>query len=323
MATTYSCSACEELRQEVPELICNGFDDEMCSSLSNDSGLSPTSGHNDCTDLNNLNDCLVGNEEKEVDLYEVCDWKTFMKQFIGNLWVFNKSVICAICGIWANIHNLWNKIAEILQQIADIISNISALCDLINQAIAPSAPVYGIFPRTPDASQQARTCGFIPTNNGRPALIDAGRSTAGGSHHGEYYTGVGIYWGTVNALNCSTHTPYQRNFWKPYVWGMELNKDVSRGDALWVISKAQLQQMTTWSDALWQAYTDESWTWSEDRIVTGSDRGKNVWLKLHVGDAGYSNDYLVLTYDGTSYPNAVPDYDAEIRTGGTDDVRWG
>ena len=103
-----NCSACEELRQEAPQLACNGFDDSMCTSLQNDTGLVASSGNNDCTDLNNLNDCLVGNQETEVDLYEVCDWKAFMKQFIPNLWTTTKALICAICGIWTNIHNLWN-----------------------------------------------------------------------------------------------------------------------------------------------------------------------------------------------------------------------
>lgn len=110
MATTYSCEACEELRQEVPQLVCNGFDDDMCASLKNDTGLSATSGHNDCTDLNNLNDCLIGNMADELELYEVCDWKTYTKMLVGNIWTTLKAIICAICGIWTNIHNLWDTI---------------------------------------------------------------------------------------------------------------------------------------------------------------------------------------------------------------------
>lgn len=108
-----NCSACEELRQEAPQLACNGFDDSMCTSLQNDTGLVASSGHNDCTDLNNLNDCLIGNQEAEVDLYEVCDWKEFMKQFIPNLWTTLKAMICAICGVWTNIHSLWTKLEKL------------------------------------------------------------------------------------------------------------------------------------------------------------------------------------------------------------------
>ena len=108
-----NCQACEELRQEVPQLLCNGFDESMCASLKNDTGLSPTSGNNDCTDLDNLNDCLVGNMAKEVDTYEVCDWKSYMKKFIPNLWTTLKAMICAICGIWTNIHNIMRLLTKL------------------------------------------------------------------------------------------------------------------------------------------------------------------------------------------------------------------
>lgn len=127
-----NCEACETLRQEVPQLICNGFDDDMCTSLQNDTGLEPQNGHNDCTDLNNLNDCLVGNEEAEVDLYEVCDWKPFMKQFIPNLWTVLKAIICAICGIWTNIHNLWNKINELINKIDCVYNGAKNLISTLN-----------------------------------------------------------------------------------------------------------------------------------------------------------------------------------------------
>lgn len=112
-----SCSSCEDIRQTDPNLIVNGFTDTECASLKNDTGLVPSSGHNDCTDLNNLNDCLVGNEATEVDAYDVCDWKTFMKKFIPNVWTTIKAVICAICGLWTNIHNILSMIEKLQCQI--------------------------------------------------------------------------------------------------------------------------------------------------------------------------------------------------------------
>lgn len=108
-----NCSACEDIRSEVPQLLVNGFDDTMCASLKNDTGLKASSGHNDCTDLNNLNDCLIGNQEQEVDLYEVCDWKTFMKKFIPNLWTTIKAIICAVCGLWTNVHKILSDIDKL------------------------------------------------------------------------------------------------------------------------------------------------------------------------------------------------------------------
>lgn len=105
-----NCAACEDLKQEVPELVANGFDETMCASLKNDTGLKASVGHNDCTDLDNMNDCLVGNMETEIERYDVCEWKLFMKDFINNLWTTLKGVICAICGLWTNVHSLWDTI---------------------------------------------------------------------------------------------------------------------------------------------------------------------------------------------------------------------
>lgn len=108
-----NCSACEDLKQNSYDFVANGVTDEVCASLKNDSGFSPKNNHDDCTDLDLANDCLIGNMEEEVDKYEYCDWQDFAKLFIGNLYNLQKSLICAICGIWTNIHNLWAEIAKL------------------------------------------------------------------------------------------------------------------------------------------------------------------------------------------------------------------
>lgn len=110
MSTLPSCSSCDDLRTYAPDFVLNGFDDDNCTSMQNDTGLVPSNGHTDCEDLHDMNDCLVGNMASEVDAYDVCDWKKFAKQFIPNLWTVLKGIICAICGIWINIHELWNKL---------------------------------------------------------------------------------------------------------------------------------------------------------------------------------------------------------------------
>ena len=108
-----NCTACEEIKQEVPSLVTNGLSSAMCASLQNDTGLKASSGNDDCEDLNNLNDCLVGNMETEIDRYDVCEWKPFTKKLIDNGWTTLKAMICAICGIWTNIHDLWTTIRSL------------------------------------------------------------------------------------------------------------------------------------------------------------------------------------------------------------------
>lgn len=96
------CSACSDLQENSADFVVNGVTDSVCNSLKNDTGFNPDSGHTDCDDLNAANDCLVGNMEDEVSSYQACDWKDFMPTFIHNLWTVLKSMICAICGLWAH-----------------------------------------------------------------------------------------------------------------------------------------------------------------------------------------------------------------------------
>lgn len=105
-----NCKACEDLTNEVPTLFTNGLTDAMCTSLKNDTGLKSSSGHNDCEDLTDMNDCLIGNLDAELEKYEVCDWKTFMHQFIPNLYTTLAAYKCAICGLWSNVHSLWSTL---------------------------------------------------------------------------------------------------------------------------------------------------------------------------------------------------------------------
>lgn len=122
-----NCTACEEIRHIDPDLIVNGFDSDNCTSLQNDTGLVASSGHDDATDLTNLNDCFVGNMDDEVEKYEVCDWKEFMHKFLPNLWTVLSAIICAIKGLWTNVHNLWTDIRNLHQDIATINNNISSI----------------------------------------------------------------------------------------------------------------------------------------------------------------------------------------------------
>lgn len=102
----YNCDACNELRNDAPNLIVNGLTDTECTSLKNNTGLNPSSGNDDCTDLDNMNDCLIGNLEAEIDAYDVCDWKEFTTKFIENAWTVFKGIICSICGLWTKTARL-------------------------------------------------------------------------------------------------------------------------------------------------------------------------------------------------------------------------
>ena len=303
-----NCQACADLQADSPNLIVNGIGTTEVSSLMNNTGLNPASGNDDCTDLNNMNDCLIGNLEDEVDAFDVCDWKSFTKNFVNNTWTVLKGIISAICGLWANIKSLLTLVNALSTRVGE-------LCELVNASIAPNGQQYGVFPRNPGIT----AAGQIVNKNSRPALIDAEETSSGADR----FTGVGFRFARINAFDCSTGADISRSYYKPYIWGYKLNKDVEDGDALWVITKSQFLSITGYGEDWWTTYTNQSWTWTEHRIVRGADKGKNVWLRWKVGDAGYSTNYLVMTYVGTSYPSETPSYDALIQEGATEEVRWG
>ena len=105
MSIKTDCTACSDLQTKAPGVVVNGITDGVCTNLKNNEGLNGKS--NDCDDLNDLNDCLVGNMDSELEAYDICDWKDYMHKFVPNVFTVLKGIICAICGIWQNIDKIW------------------------------------------------------------------------------------------------------------------------------------------------------------------------------------------------------------------------
>lgn len=103
------CSSCRELKETSPEFVQQGVTDKICASLKNNTGLNPSLSvlHDDEQDLNLLNDCLIGQLTEEIDSYNTCDWKEYMKRFGRNLYQLIKAMICSIVGLWKNIDKIW------------------------------------------------------------------------------------------------------------------------------------------------------------------------------------------------------------------------
>lgn len=99
------CSACQDLQDYAPEFATNGVTSAVAKSLQNNTGFNSHLQvlHDDCEDLNDANDCLIGNMEDEIEAYEMCDWKEYMKKFVGNLYEVLKAIIASICGLWLRI----------------------------------------------------------------------------------------------------------------------------------------------------------------------------------------------------------------------------
>lgn len=119
----YDCSACEQLREDAPNFVVNGMGETEVASLQNNTGLNPSSGNDDCEDLNAMNDCLVKNMETEIDSYNVCSWKDYMKALVGNLWTVNKGIISAICGLWAKVNCVYDGLVNLADAIGHTIGS--------------------------------------------------------------------------------------------------------------------------------------------------------------------------------------------------------
>lgn len=99
-----NCNACSDLQENSADFMQNGVTENVCNALKNDDGFNTASVNDDCADLNNANDCLVGNMTDEIEAYEVCDWKAYTKSLVHNIWTTTKAMICSICGLWTHVH---------------------------------------------------------------------------------------------------------------------------------------------------------------------------------------------------------------------------
>lgn len=99
------CEACADLRQQDPNFIANGFSEDNELHMRLDEGL--TGDNDDCTDLNNMNDCLIGLMDDEATIGEICDWPSFIHKFVPNLWTVFKAIISSVCGLWTAVHSFW------------------------------------------------------------------------------------------------------------------------------------------------------------------------------------------------------------------------
>lgn len=267
-----NCEACSEIREIDANLIVNGWSDTECASFKNNTGLSPSSGHDDCTDLENMNDCLIGNLESEVDAYDVCDWKTFMKKFIPNLWTVISAIKCAICGLWTRLINLEKKQDN--------------MCDLIAAQLRHPVKIFGTTPNLGVASQQG---GSIATKNGVPIITPLARSEVA-SDDAWKQQNVGFRYGVLKTRDCDNKCK-EYEWIAPDLYAYRFNENVAPeyDDLIWSIDKASVLGRMGMSQQMWNIREANpiQWTtdWAAGRAI--------IALRLSV-----ENDRFCLRYRG-------------------------
>lgn len=266
-----NCAACDELRNDAPNLIVNGMTDTECASLKNNTGLNPSSGNDDCTDLDNMNDCLIGNMEEEVELYDVCDWKDYTKELVGNLWTMFKAIICAICGIWTNIVDIRNKL--------------QALCQLVDLTLTPGLAPRGTLIYNTSSPNYG---GTIAKKGGNDVFV---RSDDSIPSELQPVVGVGIRYAKIRKARCSDGGCQHVEWIAPYFYGMKVNPDVELElmDELWSVDKATAQSWGI-TDDMWRRMEIAPQAWTSDFTAL---RTALFGVRLSI-----ENNRLVLKYYG-------------------------
>jgi len=261
-----NCSACSDLRTDAAEFVANGVTEEIADSLALNTGLNPNLSplHDNCTDLNNANDCLIGFLPKQLEAYDVCDWKDFMKKLLANQYEMLKAMIASECG-------LWEKQGD--------------ACELLSAALVPPTVTYGILPNKGAAYQ-------LGTANSSKVEVVSGQSGQD--------VGIGIRFARLDVGACDGSGTRVYEWLEPSLFQENIKSGVSDGDVLWYCTKADFKSKCGASDYVFNQYA-KTFTWYDNLIWAGASAGKFIGIMITTSPGGMGSNYLGLVYRGTTY----------------------
>lgn len=267
------CDACADLREYAPEFVEHGVTDNVCASLQNDTGLNPslTTAHTNCDDLHDANDCLIGQLDRTLQAYDVCEWKEFTADtLLPNMYEVYKALICSDCGQWKSIHNLDDRLAD--------------LCEIVMQNLTGTLNEYGILVGNRLKTNTKRIGGEIMIKNNIAAA--AARPEAEIGDH----DALGILYRKVTAYDCSGKKKTYE--WiAPRFYFFTLGSNVEYGDVVWRVSVAKAKEWGM-TDAILKWLEEYSQWWSGWATTSGAMTAYTLRLNVQEG-------YLRLTLRGS------------------------
>lgn len=95
-------TACEELCSSAPEFSQSGVTEAVEASLKNNTGFNPSLSvlKTNEEDMETALDCLIGRLPLEMESYENCDWKGFLKDTLERLYTFLQANNASVAGAW-------------------------------------------------------------------------------------------------------------------------------------------------------------------------------------------------------------------------------
>lgn len=121
------CNSCEQLEKYNFDFVQKGITDDMRASLKKDKGLKSSNGFNNCQDLNDMNDCLIGGMVERIPSYNSCDLDSALMESLNNIMQLLDAIISGDCGQWENIWKIWDEIKKIKQRLDAIETRLDTL----------------------------------------------------------------------------------------------------------------------------------------------------------------------------------------------------
>ena len=82
-------------------------------------------GRENCTDLHNANDCLIGGIAEKATSYNPCDPNKMIEDLAKNTMHVIDMLICSDCGQWNEIKKIWDEIQKIWDAIEELQNGMS------------------------------------------------------------------------------------------------------------------------------------------------------------------------------------------------------
>ncbi len=121
------CASCETLEKYNYDFVQKGLTDDMVASLKKDKGLKESNGWNNCQDLQDMNDCLIGGMVNDIPSFNSCDLDKALIESLNNIMQLLDAIIAGDCGQWENIWAIWDEIAKIKARLDKIEARLDAL----------------------------------------------------------------------------------------------------------------------------------------------------------------------------------------------------
>ena len=128
------CKTCEDLQVYSPDFVLKGVTDQMCENLKANTGLM-NKGRENCTDLHNANDCLIGGIAEKAKSYNSCDPNTMIEDLAKNTMHVIDMLICSDCGQWNEIKKIWDEIQKIWDAIEELQNGMNSQGANINKML--------------------------------------------------------------------------------------------------------------------------------------------------------------------------------------------